>query len=92
MTSSDPDPDAWCSVASAWSDEPMPGTAPRADVWVVVEQQQGWGAAPLARSEHGVRVVMARPLRGHERPPRAWIARADATVPSLRRHAPGRLG
>lgn len=38
----------------------MPGSAPRADVWVVVEHPAGWGDAPLARAEHGVRVLMAR--------------------------------
>lgn len=63
-------------MASALADEPMPGTAPAADWWVVVEHQAGWGAAPLARTEHGVRVVMARPLRGFERAPQVWIARA----------------
>lgn len=85
MTPNEPDPDAWCSVASAWSGEPMAGTAPRADIWVVVEQSHGWGAASLARAEHGVRVVMARPLRGHHHPPRAWIAWSAASTPLLRR-------
>lgn len=66
----------------------MAGTAPRADVWVVVEQSESWGSAPLARSEHGVRVVMARRLRGHHHPPRAWIAWSAASSPVLRR---GRL-
>ena len=56
----------------------MPGTAPLADSWVVVEQQEGWGGAPLARAEHGVRVVMARPPREQERAPQAWIARCSA--------------
>ena len=53
----------------------MTGTAPRADLWVIVEHQDGWGNAPLTRTEHGVRVVMARPPRQHPRPPQAWIAR-----------------
>lgn len=79
-----PDPDVWCSIASAWSAEPMTGTAPRADVWVVVEQEDGWGSAPLARAEHGVRVVMARTLRGHRHPPRAWIGWPRATGLVLR--------
>ena len=61
----------------------MPGTAPRADIWVVVEHQDGWGSAPLTRTEHGVRVVMARPPRQHARPPHAWIARC--TSGALRR-------
>lgn len=52
-----------CSEVSRASGEPMAGTAPRADVWVAVEHVPGWGDAGLARSEHGVRVVMARSPR-----------------------------
>jgi hypothetical protein len=63
----------------------MAGTAPRTDIWIVVEQSQGWGTAPLARSEHGVRVVMAQPLRARRQPPRAWIAWSASPTPVLRR-------
>ncbi len=49
-----------CSALSRTRDEPLAGTAPRANAWVVVEHPRGWGDAPLARLEHGVRVVMAR--------------------------------
>ena len=56
MTTTDPR----CSVLSRAADEPMPGSAPRADIWIVVEHPSGWGDAPLARAENGVRVVMAR--------------------------------
>ena len=56
-----------CSEASRAAGEPLAGSAPRADVWVVVEQVAGWGDAPLARAEHGVRVLMARGPR--RRPP-----------------------
>lgn len=38
----------------------MAGTAPRADVWIAVEHPLGWGDADLARSGHGVRILMAR--------------------------------
>ena len=84
MSATAADPDAWCSVASRASGEPQIGTAPRADVWVVVEHAAGWGDAHLTRSEHGVRVVMARPMRGHERPPQAWVA-YTGPHPHLRR-------
>ena len=46
----------------------MTGTAPRADVWVVVEHIPGWGDAPLARSGHGVRILMARGRREGSKP------------------------
>lgn len=49
-----------CSSVSRMSGEPMAGTAPRADVWVAVEHPLGWGDAALARSGHGVRILMAR--------------------------------
>lgn len=41
----------------------MAGSAPRADVWVAVEHPPGWGDAALARSGHGVRVLMTRRRR-----------------------------
>lgn len=63
----------------------MPGSAPRADVWVVVEHPAGWGDAALARAGHGVRVLMARGPRpaGTTGPPpregapgvRVWVSR-----------------
>ncbi len=52
-----------CAAASRAGGEPMGGTAPSADVWVAVEHPDGWRDAPLARSEHGARVVLARSRR-----------------------------
>ena len=52
-----------CAEMSRSAAEPMAGTAPTANVWVAVEHPDGWADAPLARSEHGVRVVMARSRR-----------------------------
>ena len=55
----------------------MPGSAPRADVWIVVEHPSGWGDAPLTRAEHGVRVLMARAARRGARAVagfRVWVA------------------
>lgn len=55
-----------CADASREAGEPLAGSAPTADVWVVVEHPAGWGDAPLARSGRGVRILMAR---GPRRPP-----------------------
>lgn len=49
-----------CAHLSRAAAEPMPGSAPRADVWVVVEHPGPWGDADLTRTAHGVRVLMAR--------------------------------
>ena len=49
-----------CSALSLGAGEPLAGSAPRADAWIVVEHPDGWGDAALARSGHGVRIVMAR--------------------------------
>lgn len=84
-----------CARASAALDEPLPGSAPRADAWVVVEHPEGWGDAPLARAEHGVRVLMARGPRPRPHPTgsppgyRVWVADArpapgTAGLPALR--------
>ena len=70
--------DPRCAAISRAAGEPMAGTAPPADVWVAVEHPEGWGDAPLARSEHGVRVVMAR----SPRPP------ATTTAPGTVAHRP----
>ena len=77
-----------CSDLSVAAGEPMTGTAPRADVWVVVEHPPGWGDAPLARSGHGVRILMARGRRVPARTSdsagaRVWVAYAAGT-PTLR--------
>lgn len=74
-----------CSVASLDRGEPMPGTAPRADTWVVVEHPEGWGDAPLARAGDGVRVLMARGGRapGSRVTVRVWVAHV-LPVPDLR--------
>ncbi len=87
MTLSEPTPDVWCSVRCAWSGEPMAGTAPRADTWLVVEEPGPWGGAALTRGDAGVRVILARPARGHERPPQAWVGRAAGSDPALHRIA-----
>lgn len=63
-----------CSEASLARAEPMVGSAPRADTWVVVEHPLGWGEAPLARTAHGVRVLMARGERDARGPLRVWVA------------------
>jgi hypothetical protein len=67
----------------------MAGTAPRADVWVVVEHPGGWGDAPLARSGHGTRVLMARASReataAADGRTRVWVAHcAPPLGPMLR--------
>ncbi|HSO03157.1 MAG TPA: sucrase ferredoxin [Candidatus Limnocylindrales bacterium] len=54
-----------CRDASAAAGQPMAGTAPRADVWIAVEHPLGWGDAGLARSGHGVRILMARGPRAN---------------------------
>ena len=64
-------PQVRCAEVSEARAEPMTGTAPRADVWVVVEHQPGWGDAELARSGHDVRVLMARAPRRVAGPPGA---------------------
>lgn len=82
-----------CSALSAHAGEPMAGSAPRADVWIVVEHPDGWGDAPLARSAHGVRVVMARgrdgrPGRATHAPAisrsRVWLVRCTGVDPIAR--------
>jgi hypothetical protein len=79
-----------CSTLSAADREPMAGTAPRADLWVVVEHPDGWGDAALARATHGVRVVLARGSRADcararaEGRVRVWVADASGAEPSLR--------
>ena len=65
------EPQVRCAEVSEARQEPMTGTAPRADVWVVVEHQPGWGDAELARSGHDVRVLMARASRSVAGPPDA---------------------
>lgn len=82
-----------CSELSWRNAEPMPGSAPEAAVWIVVEHPAGWGDAHLARAAHGVRVVMARGPRSsrgaEDLPPqpvgdtRVWVAHLDA-VPHVR--------
>lgn len=79
-----------CSAAAADADEPMPGSAPRADVWVAVEHPAPWGDAVLARADHGVRILLARAPHAaiqHRRAPaepvRAWVAYC-AGEPELR--------
>ncbi|MCU0300956.1 MAG: hypothetical protein MUF35_05035 [Candidatus Nanopelagicales bacterium] len=82
---------ARCSALSAADAEPMVGTAPRADLWVVVEHPDGWGDASLARSAAGVRVVQARSSPADTAVTRAagrvrvWVARVGgAPEPELR--------
>jgi hypothetical protein len=75
-----------CAQASLAGAEPMPGSAPRADAWVVVEHPAGWGDAGLARTGHGVRVLMARGRRDARPPYRVWVAHTDGD-PILRRGA-----
>ncbi len=58
-----------CAQSSRAAGEPLAGSAPRADIWVIVEHPQGWGDAHLARASHGVRVVMARGARPGGEPP-----------------------
>lgn len=72
-----------CSDAARSAGEPMPGSAPHAQAWIAVEHPGAWGDAPLARSEHGVRVVMVRGERDRTGPPRVWVTGAGAT-PTLR--------
>jgi hypothetical protein len=80
--------DPRCAALSAEAGEPMAGTAPRADLWVVVEHPEGWGDAGLTRSGHGVRVVLARGSRAACAAARAtgrtrvWVA--DAAGAALR--------
>jgi hypothetical protein len=77
--------DPRCAALSAAAGEPMAGSAPRAALWVVVEHPDGWGDADLARSAHGVRVVLARGSRAACAEVRAagrsrvWIADALGT-------------
>ena len=66
-----------CSHVSRQVQEPLAGTAPRADVWVAVEHVPGWGDATLTRSGHGVRVLMAR---GPRTPPQPGSASVAVTV------------
>jgi hypothetical protein len=79
-----------CSALSAASGEPMVGSAPRTDVWVVVEHPGGWGDAALARAEHGVRVLMARGPRPaaaaaqRDGRVRVWVADVRGSQPTLR--------
>ena len=82
MTTSDPR----CSVQSMAAGEPMPGSAPRADIWIVVEHPAGWGDAPLARAEHGVRVVMARAAADRTASAgfRVWVANCADRAAVLR--------
>lgn len=73
-----------CSHLAAAAGEPLAGTAPRADTWVVVEHPDGWGDAPLARAEGGVRVVLARGPRGRRSAgSRVWVAHSTGS-PTLR--------
>jgi hypothetical protein len=39
-----------CAAASVAIDEPLPGTAPRASAWLLVEQPGAWGAKALTES------------------------------------------
>jgi hypothetical protein len=64
--------EGWCSRDALSREEPMAGSAPMADTWIAVEHPGPWGLAPLARAEHGVRVVM---VRG----PRAATSRAGTS-------------
>jgi hypothetical protein len=73
-----------CSHLSAAAGEPLAGTAPHADAWVVVEHPDGWGDAALARAGSGVRVVLARGPRGPRSAGlRVWVAHCTGE-PSLR--------
>jgi hypothetical protein len=73
-----------CSQLAAAAGEPLAGTAPRADTWLVVEHPEGWGDAALARTGSGVRVVLARGPRGPRGPGfRVWVAHGTGQ-PSLR--------
>lgn len=79
-----------CAALSSAAGEQMAGTAPRADVWVAVEQSAGWGEAPLTRAENRVRVVMVRGRRlgrgrgaGPPREVRVWVGYSAGT-PELR--------
>ena len=65
------EPQVRCAELSEARQESMTGTAPRADVWVAVEHQPGWGDAELTRSGHDVRVLMARAPRSVAGPPDA---------------------
>jgi hypothetical protein len=68
----DPDPEVRCRVASLAAGEPMPGTAPHAVGWLVLEQPGPWGARAWTASRLdpglGARVeaacaVTSRPVR-----------------------------
>lgn len=76
-----------CSELSRAGGEAMPGTAPLATIWVVVEHPTGWADAPLARAGSGVRVLMARAGRDRSPQPgraaRVWVAHLDPE-PTLR--------
>lgn len=78
-----------CSALSAEDREPLAGSAPQADFWVVVEHPAGWADAGLARAEAGVRVLMARgrrdtPAAGSPAGYRIWVAQGAAGVAGLR--------
>jgi hypothetical protein len=88
-----PADEGWCSRDAVSRGEPMAGSAPLADTWIAIEHPGPWGSAPLARAEHGVRVVMvrgpraatslagtARPGGAGDRRPRArvWVAHVEA--------------
>lgn len=74
-----------CSDASRADREPMAGSAPRADVWIAVEHPGAWGDAALARSGHGVRVLMARGPRDHPAPPEAHATVGPGRIPGRSR-------
>lgn len=68
-----------CSATSVDADEPLAGSAPAAEAWVIVEQHGAYGTKALTESglppaigaelgtwaEHGVKVLLARPTGRH---------------------------
>jgi hypothetical protein len=88
-----------CSLEAARVGEPLPGTAPLARGWLVLEHPGPWGRDAVADSdlpdavrthlltakEHGLTVLLAR------RPDRPGRIRADATQVWVARSAPGGL-
>ncbi len=88
-----------CSVEATRIGEPLPGTAPLARGWIVLEHPGPWGRDAVADSdlpeavrahllsakEHGLTVLLAR------RPDRPGRVRADATQVWVARSAPGGL-